>query len=87
MCVIMSLVEESEVQDDKIKKPAEKQGHEVCGPRAYGRELTASLALNAREKRKLTCVRGRKSPTSFFTNKKTRRVPGKTAPGASRRSC
>lgn len=28
MCVIMSLVEESEVQDDKIKKPAEKQGHE-----------------------------------------------------------
>lgn len=44
MCVIMSLVEESEVQDDKIKKPAE------------------------------------------FTNKKTRRVPGKTAPGASRRS-
>lgn len=87
MCVIMSLVEESEVQDDKIKKPAEKQGHEFAALEHTVENLLQALHLTHEKKRKLTCVRGRKSPTSFFTNKKTRRVPGKTAPGASRRSC
>lgn len=50
MCVIMSLVEESEVQDDKIKKPAEKQGHEFAALEHTVENLLQALHLTDEKK-------------------------------------
>ena len=50
MCVIMNLVEESEVQDDKIKKPAEMQGHEFVALEHTVENLLQALHLTHEKK-------------------------------------
>ncbi len=64
MCVIMSLVEESEVQDDKIKKPAEKQGHEFAALEHTVENLLQALHLTHEKKK--TNVRERSEISDLF---------------------
>ena len=45
MCVIMSLVEESEIQDNKIKEPTEKQCHEFSALEHTVENLLQALHL------------------------------------------
>ena len=50
MCVIMSLVEESEIQDNKIKEPTEKQCHEFSAPERTVENLLQALHLTHEKK-------------------------------------
>ncbi|MCI6632600.1 MAG: hypothetical protein MR720_06540 [Sutterella sp.] len=50
MCVIMSLVEESEIQDNKIKEPTEKQCHEFSALEHTVENLLQALHLTHEKK-------------------------------------